>query len=393
MKIFRRTVLLILPLFLLASCKNVNKLVEQGRYNEAIEYAVKKLAGEENKKVEYVKALEKSFNRLNAGQMKEIQSLANRAGREDWSDIIYLSDQILERQALVAPLTPLVAENNYQAKLNFVDANYWYQHAVDQFLELSWQDYEKFILKAREGDKYAARKAYYILEEIDFYEDRSLLQEKLAEAKQLATTYILMKVVKHEDARLNPADVLFVKQYFNAEPERKIWSEIHMQTQSGINYDYLSEVAIQDIIVSPGVDDRTIERVSRDIQTGEKAMRDEKGRVVVDSSGDVIMTPIFETVRGEIIRIRQFKDAKIQAEIRIVKKGELRPVTSSKKTSGAEFTNAFQDWRGDKRAFDNAPRRGHPAPYPPDEALIQEAVGILQEYARSYTVDWMSRLP
>lgn len=392
MKTLKGIIIALLTICFFSACKNVNKLVEQGRYNEAIEYAVKKMAGEENKKVEHVKALEKSFNRLNQSQMNEIEVLAERGGRDNWSRVIRLSNEIIQRQTLVAPLTPLKAENGYTAKLNFADATIWRQKAIDQFLELSWQDYHHYIENGRKGDKFAARKAFYLLEEIGFYEDRSSIKNELEEAKRLGTTYVLMKVVQHEQARLNESDIKLIREFFNAEPVREIWSEIHIHPQNDINYDYLSEIAIHEIQVSPEVNDQTLERVSREVQTGEKAMRDEKGKVVVDSTGEVIMVPIYETARGEIIRIRQFKDANILAEIRIIRKGEYQPLSSTKKTTSAEFNNAFQDWRGDKRAFDGPPQRGRPVSFPPDEVLIQECVDILQEFAMDYTVDWTEKL-
>ena len=379
-------------IFSLAACKNVNKLVEQGRYNEAIEYAVKKMAGEEDKKVEHVKALEKSFNRLNSAQYNEIQELSARPSRENWGKVIRLSNEIIDRQVLVAPLTPLYAQNGYQAKLQFVDAEKWHRKAVEEYVALSWKDYESLISSARNGNKQAARKAYYLLEEIGFYEGRAEISEELDEAKGLGTHYILMKVVRHESARLNNQDMESIKQFFQAEPVREIWSEIHNFPQEDITYDYLSEIAIQDVMIHPGAADQTLERISREVQTGEKAQRDSKGKVVVDSTGEVIMIPIYEMVRGEIIKVRQYKNASILFEIRIVERGNTLPISATKETISADFTNYYQDWRGDKRAFERVPRREHPVPFPPDEVLLQDGVRILQEFALDYTVDWVEKL-
>ena len=79
------TVLLALVM-ILSSCTNTKKFVEQGRYDEAVEYATDKLAGKRKKKEKYVTLLENAFDKATARDMKRIAKLERKDG--NWDKII-----------------------------------------------------------------------------------------------------------------------------------------------------------------------------------------------------------------------------------------------------------------------------------------------------------------
>jgi hypothetical protein len=149
----------------------------------------------------------------------------------------------------------------------------------------------------------------------------------------------------------------------------------------------MAELAIQSLFVSPGDAQSSIERAQREVQVGEKAQRDSKGNPVVDTSGNVIMIPVYERVRGEIINVAQYKEAAIEYEIRLIRRGSSTPFEVIRETSVAEFRNAYTDWRGDRRAFRTIPERGYPVPYPPDQQLLNESVRILQANFEEFVLD------
>lgn len=60
------------------ACKSVDKLVDQGRYDEAIVLATKKLAGKKNKKTKHVRALEKAFAKVNERDLLHITHLKSK---------------------------------------------------------------------------------------------------------------------------------------------------------------------------------------------------------------------------------------------------------------------------------------------------------------------------
>jgi len=72
MRIFTLTIASVLLLF--SSCKNIEKMVDKGDYDQAIRLAVDNLEGKKNKKTKYVKALEKAYRRVNEQDMAKIRS-------------------------------------------------------------------------------------------------------------------------------------------------------------------------------------------------------------------------------------------------------------------------------------------------------------------------------
>jgi len=61
-----------------AACKSIEKLVDQGRYDEAIILATKKLAGKKNKKTKHIMALEEAFAKINLLDINHIDALKTR---------------------------------------------------------------------------------------------------------------------------------------------------------------------------------------------------------------------------------------------------------------------------------------------------------------------------
>jgi len=388
MKTFQKIgILLLLPALLLTvSCRNVEKMVEEGDYDRAIRVSVNKLAGKE-KKVKYVKALERSFNRANAGDLNTLNTLNAQGNRNAFYKMIQVSEDVLQRQELVTPLTPLLAENGYQAKFNFIDALEWKNQAQRNYLDASWEEYEDFISSGRNGNSLAARQAYDILMSIRAYENAPELPQLIQEAKRLGTTHVLFKLVLHESSQLDRNTLETIRSFLSTQSIKEPWIEFHYAHQSELTYDGMAELAIQSLFVSPGDAQSSIERVQREVRVGEKAQRDSKGNPVVDTSGNVIMIPVYERVRGEIINVAQYKEAAIEYEIRLIRRGSSTPFEVIRETSVAEFRNAYTDWRGDRRAFRTIPERGYPVPYPPDQQLLNESVRILQANFEEYVLD------
>lgn len=388
MKTFQKiAILLLLPALLLTvSCRNVEKMVEKGDYDRAIRVSVNKLAGKD-KKVKYVKALERSFNRANADDLNTLNTLNAQGNRNAFYKMIQVSEDILQRQELVAPITPLLAENGYHAKFNFIDALEWKNQAQRNYLDTSWEEYEDFISSGRNGNSLAARQAYDILMSIRAYENAPELPQLMQEAKRLGTTYVLFKLVLHEASQLDRNTLETIRSFLSTQSIKEPWIEFHYAHQSELTYDGMAELAIQSLFVSPGDAQSSIERVQREVQVGEKAQRDSKGNPVVDTSGIVIMIPVYERVRGEIINVTQYKEAAIEYEIRLIRRGSSTPFEVIRETSVAEFRNAYTDWRGDRIAFRIIPKRGYPVPYPPDQQLLNESVRILQANFEEFVLD------
>ena len=93
----------------LFSCASVDKMVERGDYDGAIQVATKKLAGKK-KKEEYVIALEKGFEKITRQDMASIDAWSTSNRAEDWEAIIRTARNIQSRQDRIEPLLRLPCE-------------------------------------------------------------------------------------------------------------------------------------------------------------------------------------------------------------------------------------------------------------------------------------------
>jgi len=87
--------ILCLALFtlVLTSCGSVDKLVEQGHYEEAVRLAQKRLTGKQKKNPKYVLALETAFNKMTAADMERARRKA-ASGNPNWAEIAAIYDRV-----------------------------------------------------------------------------------------------------------------------------------------------------------------------------------------------------------------------------------------------------------------------------------------------------------
>lgn len=166
LKISNLLVLLALVTFL-SSCVNTQKLIDQGRYDEAIEFATKKLTGKNKKKAKYVRALENGFRKANKRDMKRIAKLEKQSG--NWVRIVDLYQDIRHRQELVEPLLPVIDKEGYHAEFQFVKVDHLEAMAMEKAAESLYASAERHLEDAENGSKIAARRAFKDLVHIDDY--------------------------------------------------------------------------------------------------------------------------------------------------------------------------------------------------------------------------------
>ena len=192
----KRLILFMMTVLVLASCKSIEKLVEQGKYDEAILLATKKLAGKKNKKTEHVMALEDAFAKVTQSNLQEIDYLKAQNLYGKWDRIYTLYNKMRSRQNKIAAFLPLISEDGYVADFNFQN----YSQVMPEIANAAAEDHylaaEEKIIFARKGDKLAAREALTYLDRIDKYFNSFKNSEKLKdEAYYLGKTRILVNLV------------------------------------------------------------------------------------------------------------------------------------------------------------------------------------------------------
>ena len=154
-------------LSLLLSCKSVDKLVDQGRYDEAIVLATKKLSNQKNKKTKHVKALEKAFTKVNQYDLRHIEALKYRNDPTRWDEIYDYLDKIERRQRVILPLLPIVSKDGYDGYFELIETAPRLAEAAEEASKYRYDAGSELLQKSRESkDKLQAQDAYYILKGI-----------------------------------------------------------------------------------------------------------------------------------------------------------------------------------------------------------------------------------
>ena len=63
---------------LMYGCADIQKLVDEGNYDAAIDKAARKLSGKKNKKTKYVKGLEQAFAKVSARDLDQVAYLKTK---------------------------------------------------------------------------------------------------------------------------------------------------------------------------------------------------------------------------------------------------------------------------------------------------------------------------
>lgn len=365
----------------LASCKSVDKMVEQGKYDEAIIFASDKMEGEENKKTKYVMGLEEAFAKSTKKDLDRIAFLASQEKEENWSRIYYTFDKIKRRQDRITPLLPLVSEDGYKAEFKFVHVNTRMKDAADKASAYYYRDAGALLKEARKGDKLAGRSAVRKLEKIEnFYANYKDKKALLDEAYFLATTRVLVKMK-------NDADVIIPKSFeqevlgISVRDLNTMWTEYYLEDAQNVPIDVIAELRVTDIGVGPNREYVNRYTDEKDV-TEKQAETDRYGNVKKDSLGKVIYVYVSETLTAYVTEVRRSKEAQVRGQLLFKDKVTNERLNTRPITVEAVFDEWFCTYEGDRKALSartkNRLNSSYAVGFPSDFDLTMEAATILK---------------
>ncbi len=375
----------ILSFAMMMSCRSVEKLVEQGQYDDAIYVATQKLAGKKNKKTKHIQALEEAFDKINIKDLSRIEYLKGKNDPALWAEIYDIALQIESRQSRIEPFLPLVSKDGYPAHFKLVDTDRIKLDAGSQAAAYHYDRATQLIEQAQtENNKLAAREAYNELRRISRYRRTYRDVEPLmATAHELGITHVLVKV---ENELFDP--FLDEGTYGISMPDN-MWYAYHDQHPEGITLDLVSTLTIETMDIGPEREavDRFVER-----QTIERWVDqiDRRGNVVTDSLGNAIQVKEVETIQARIKEIKRTKEAIVTgfAELRNYHTGEV--IDKEPINVNIEFYSDAYTWNGDRRALPDRVRRyidRNLEPFPSDLDMVidanQKILYVYEDFVKS----------
>jgi len=365
----------------LVNCKSTRKLTEIGNYDEAIKKSINKLAGKKKKKAETVATLELAFEKANSRDINEINTLKAANLPKNWERIFDLATAIQNRQTSVEPLLPLVDDRGKKASFKFLKINTLVQESKNKATNYLYDQGQQLLTKARRGDKTAARSAYENLDRIaryvSSYKDRLSL---MSEARSLGVSHILFRMENKGFALLS-RDFERAILEMDVQDMNELWREFHTRENRDIQYDYEIVMRLDDIDVSPeSIREREF-REEKEIEEGEKILRDQNGNVVKDSLGNVVKVPDVKIVSANIIEVYQSKSAIVGGSLYFFDKIRNELLDNQPIAAEVLFENYAATYQGDRRALSNESKNiigNEPLPFPPDAAMLLDAADILK---------------
>jgi hypothetical protein len=372
----KQFLLLSVVLTVLVSCntkKQVEKAINTGNYDHAIQEALDKLRNnkEKKRKQDYVLMLGDAYTKAVDRDLNNISHLKKDNNPELYKDLYETYMGLHLRQESIKPVLPLQAKGK-TVKFKFND----YSNSIREYRDkTSNYLYDKGLKLLESDDKRIIRDAYEVYDYIERinpnYEDtRALLEE----AHQRGTNYIIVSI-ENQTHQIIPRRLEDDLLNFNTYGLNQFWMVYHANTNAEIKYDYAMKLHLKQINISPEqYKEREFLR-EREIKDGWEYQKDRNGNVMKDSLGNDIKLDKIITVRARYFEVEQFKSSQIIADVVYIDLQTKQLINTFPIDSGFVFENVFATFRGDERALlaeDRELARNRRLPFPSSEQMVYD---------------------
>ncbi|MCU0377391.1 MAG: hypothetical protein MUC78_03955 [Bacteroidales bacterium] len=306
--------LLFVAALLMSGCGSSKKQIESGNYDAAISVAVKELR--KNPKSEKdILSLERAMPIVMEQDNERIRYLKMEGKPGSWDEIYLIYKKMNDRQSLVRTVTPITYKGR-TIEYAYVDymqemiiaknkaADYYYAHGQELM---------------KNGTKDSYRLAYEEFARAkEYVGDYEGIDQMMQESRYLGISRAYVDV-KNFSATKFPED--FEKELLALDLPRlnSDWVEYYTtvlndQTQ----YDYLVNVNIRSVAVSPDKQFQRDSLVKRTIEDGFEYVKDSRGNVAKDSLGNDIKVKKYKEVQCALIQTFQVKECVIQGDVEII---------------------------------------------------------------------------
>lgn len=378
MKTTLHLVSLMTVILFIAGCQSAETMLDQGRYDDLLSLAQRKMSGKKIKKTKYVMLVEEAFEKVTKQDMERIERLKSGNRSEDWEQIVAIATRIDRRQERLEPFLPLVDENGYQARFTFVKTHDIVQYAENQIVEKLYDEGVSFLKAARNHDKDAARNAYSRFDEIleyrtEFLDARAFREE----ARALGIVRVLLQV-DNKARQFMPgyvADVL--DESVSARDE--FWTQFYAVEKDGAVMDYVATLVVSDMEIGPEVIREERLPKKKKIEDGWEYVLDERGNVAKDSLGNDIKKTRYTEVNATILKTHQEKGAYLRGRLELTDVHDGRILETFPLQVESRFYHQAQTFFGDERALDKSDRvQIGLIPFPGDESMMLKVAELVR---------------
>ncbi len=364
-------------IIVLPSCKSTEKLLREGRYDEAVNIAVKKLQRNPgNEKQAHI--LDVAYPRAVEKDLQRIKFLKQEGQPGNWDEIYNIYLRLKRRQELVETVTPVNAGGK-TVQFSHVDYDAQLIEAKNRAAEYHYAMGKRLM---KQGNRYAYRKAYEEFKKAKFYNPAYLdVDNLMAQCLANGTTYVLLKPVNKTIYRL-PQDYLQNLVNFPLDKLSSQWIIYDNQDTRNGDYDLIIYVVLKAANITA---DKEVEKnytETKKIQTGYFIKRDANGNVMLDSNGNPIKIPKYSNVSCQVREFQQIKIATIIGELQYYDTRTGQIVNTVPISAEHRFFNAYATAAGNMKACSDRTRElldNRPVPFPRNMDMILAAGETLKD--------------
>ncbi|WP_336069094.1 hypothetical protein [Mesoflavibacter sp. CH_XMU1404-2] len=369
---------IITVLFLaLSSCvgrKQIEKHLNSGNYDQAINNALKKLETNKNtkRKQDYVFLLRDAYYKVVEDNHYRINQLKQDGNPEYYEDIYNLYTRLDSRQNSIKSVLPLQI-NGKTVKFKFND---YTSEIINYKSKVSDYKYSQARQLLSTSDKYNAREAYDLLEDIEYinpnFKNVRLLMD---EAHSKGTDYVIVSI-KNETNQIVPRrlenELLDFDTYGLND---NFWTLYHASPYQGVIYDYAMDLQLKRINISPEhIYEKEYVREA-EIVDGWEYVLDENGNVAKDSSGNDIKQDKIVRVLARLSEVQQVKSTQVIGQVVFTDLKQNQILERFPIDSEFIFENFYGTVRGDRRALNDDDKRllgNRAVPFPTNEQMVYD---------------------
>ena len=368
--------LLLFVIIAMTACnttKNIEKKLNTGNYDLAINDALRKLSTNKFKKSKQasIMLLKRAYNKAAARDLNSIALLRKDSNPENYERIYTAYEGLRSRQERIKPILPLYY-NEKEVLFNFTNYNssiVTYKDKTANYL------YGKALTLLNSNNKFNARQAYDDFKYIDQinpnYKDvRSRIQDALIKGQDFVLLTLKNDTRQTIPTRLED-ELLNISTY----GLNNLWTVYHNNKQPQVKYNYNMSLIFKAIILSPEqIKDREIIK-EKLVKDGFKYILDGNGNVKKDSLGNDLKEDKFKKVTCEYYETRQFKSATITASLEVKDLATRQLLDRFPIESTFLFEHFFATYRGDKRALEDILLNyidNRRVPFPSSEQMIYD---------------------
>jgi hypothetical protein len=365
----RISTLFLITLLILSGCGSAKKSLIQGNYDEAINRAVDNLRRNPRSEKDIL-SLEQAMNIALEQDNERIRYLKTEGRADSWDAIYQIYQKMYNRQMLVRTVTPL----NYQGRtIEFPYVDYLVEittakrNAADFYFAHAKQLME-------EGRKESYRQAYAeFLRVKDYVGDYNQINDYLEQTRYLGISRALIRI--NNNSLVNfPAEYDKELLNINVSSLNTDWIEYYTTVlNENMELDYIINVNINTIGVSPDQQFEIDTLVKKNIEDGFEYVLDSRGNVRKDSLGNDMKTPKYKTLQCALIQTIQQKECTIQGVVDFVELRNEQILRTEPIAAVSSFENVSARAIGDVEALNAQQKemiKTATAPFPTDFDMI-----------------------